>query len=725
LRQESVVGKNKAVEELRARWAAWQAEWRRRLSHPAFKQLPRKPVPDDSPFPWGPMLGGGLMLLVAGSIWHQLGFAGLLRYYFVFMVGVAGIAILSAARVVAMLVLVGATLALVWTYAGTRSVLLDLGAVALALALTAAWRRRAMARSRPAVDAPADPAAARAAAERGADRITTVSALLFLVLLWIFGSAADGWTQRTPLARTAASPLVAASATAAGAQRPAARVGLALSGGGYRAALYHAGVLQALQDHGIAASAMASVSGGSIIGAYYARGGAPQDFVQAVADGRFNLGRELLRLDHAARIAASARIPGTDTKLLSFAPDYDQTRVQADLLDRLFGGGIRHRDGSIPGRPQLMICVTDILQRAMIGIMPTGYVVRSVEPPTLRFGFANRHNTATDVLNLSGWSGQADDLPGPARLADLVAASGAFPLAFAPFSLQAGAPGQPPREHLLVDGGVADNLGVAMADAAVRRARAAKARLAPGEGPSEPWDVDFLIVSDASAIQPPDAGAQAPRGPVEAFDRTLDLIYDNGRLAEFVAGGADAVSLPTLAVSPALLLERTARQQLDASLDFPFGPGTAPPARLDDIAPHSMLTTDTRTIGAIVARMRKDRRGEAEVLIDALKRDKLWPEAGLLQPSRLADDSLRRLHDILSMELTERMDVFRRTSTLQAQFDDYTAQSLFLLGYYLATLDMRYVDCQIERAQAQRSKAEAVPSCRAAPVVRFQRVGRR
>lgn len=50
------------------------------------------------------------------------------------------------------------------------------------------------------------------------------------------------------------------------------KIGLALSGGGYRAAAYHIGTLQALKKMGILdmVDVISSISGGSITAAYYA-----------------------------------------------------------------------------------------------------------------------------------------------------------------------------------------------------------------------------------------------------------------------------------------------------------------------------------------------------------------------------------------------------------------------------------------------------------------------
>ncbi len=64
------------------------------------------------------------------------------------------------------------------------------------------------------------------------------------------------------------------------------RLGLSLSGGGYRSALFHAGVLEAFLKLNIPIQAISSVSGGAIIGSFYARGGNPEDFLNAMKDTR-------------------------------------------------------------------------------------------------------------------------------------------------------------------------------------------------------------------------------------------------------------------------------------------------------------------------------------------------------------------------------------------------------------------------------------------------------
>jgi hypothetical protein len=85
------------------------------------------------------------------------------------------------------------------------------------------------------------------------------------------------------------------------------RVGIALSGGGYRAAVFHSGTLHALETLGIRANTLSTVSGGSIIGAYYAIGGDPVAFKDAVAEGRFHL-KEARRLRRSRGISRFLRI---------------------------------------------------------------------------------------------------------------------------------------------------------------------------------------------------------------------------------------------------------------------------------------------------------------------------------------------------------------------------------------------------------------------------------
>jgi hypothetical protein len=98
------------------------------------------------------------------------------------------------------------------------------------------------------------------------------------------------------------------------------RIGLALSGGGYRAALFHAGLLHALEKLGIRVKVLSTVSGGSIIGAYYSVGGDPVAFKDAVKGGRLNLKRRMMLLHNAVRLPFPLTVPGTDIELAWLYP---------------------------------------------------------------------------------------------------------------------------------------------------------------------------------------------------------------------------------------------------------------------------------------------------------------------------------------------------------------------------------------------------------------------
>lgn len=78
--------------------------------------------------------------------------------------------------------------------------------------------------------------------------------------------------------------LLAAVGAAVGAEQPAKRVGVVMSGGGAKG-LYHIGVLQALEENGIAIDCVAGTSMGSIIAALYAAGYSPAEMREIVASG--------------------------------------------------------------------------------------------------------------------------------------------------------------------------------------------------------------------------------------------------------------------------------------------------------------------------------------------------------------------------------------------------------------------------------------------------------
>ncbi len=259
------------------------------------------------------------------------------------------------------------------------------------------------------------------------------------------------------------------------------RIGLALSGGGYRAAVFHAGVLQALEELGLAPSNLSTVSGGSIIGSYYSLGGDPAAFADAVSSGHFDLKRHLLSIHNALRLPFPARVPGTDTELLPFYR-FDRLDVQTRFLRR----NLLPQRSPRGSEPHLMIATTDLTYGFQIGLLPDGILALG------------------GPADVDVYRGDAFRARRPLDLSERVALSGAFPGAFParPWEVEVRplrGTGKGSRELVLVDGGVRDNLGLEL----LRTARASTVE--PGfvevsdhRLPAH-WKVDVLLASDGGA----------------------------------------------------------------------------------------------------------------------------------------------------------------------------------------------------------------------------------
>lgn len=184
-------------------------------------------------------------------------------------------------------------------------------------------------------------------------------------------------------------------------------IGLALSGGGSRAAAFHLGVLKRLEELGLLASIdrLSTVSGGSIVGALYALrcaqhgGGAPGSYsidalageIRPVVESHFR-GRALLGSPRRVAQTTASFL----TRFVSRVP------LLADALDReLFGGATLSQ-----APPWLLINATNLM---------TGKAWKFF------------HDRAGDYL--IGATDRTDAI----RLADAVAASAAYPGLVDPF----------------------------------------------------------------------------------------------------------------------------------------------------------------------------------------------------------------------------------------------------------------------------------------------------
>jgi NTE family protein len=277
---------------------------------------------------------------------------------------------------------------------------------------------------------------------------------------------------------------------------------LCLSGGGFRATLFHAGAVRRLNELGVLSriSAFTGVSGGSIFGGVLAsRWNA---LLRSQRDGIFHEYEELVEKPIRRVCADDLR---TDVLLWNDAGRLDITaafRPHHNITDRLAAAyanrlqlGVSLR--SLPGQPRFVFCATNL---------QTGACWRFEGGPDGRIG---------DPYVGWRWSGAIS-------LSQAVASSSAFPPVFPPFHLSfddpesfSPDPAVPPdkpdtllpdsarREVYLTDGGVYDNLGL------------------------EPvWECHGgVLVSDAST--PFDRhDEQAGPGTATLLKRGFDIIYN-------------------------------------------------------------------------------------------------------------------------------------------------------------------------------------------------------
>lgn len=266
------------------------------------------------------------------------------------------------------------------------------------------------------------------------------------------------------------------------------KVGLALSGGGFRASFYHLGVLARLAEMDVLRSVdvLSTVSGGSILGAHYYlevqrlletkpdSAVSRQDYIQLV----HRLQSEFLRgVEDNMRMRALASLPAN--LRMVFSKGYSRSHRLGELYERHLYARVNRRDGKIGPR-----AMTDLLVR------PAG----QAEGESFKPNFSNwRRRARVPVLLLnttslnSGhswfftatWMGEPPGVQGSEvdvnrryrrlyyhqapsselqsyRLGYAVAASSCVPGLFEPLSI----PGlYEDRTVRLVDGGVHDNQG--------------------------------------------------------------------------------------------------------------------------------------------------------------------------------------------------------------------------------------------------------------------------
>ena len=228
------------------------------------------------------------------------------------------------------------------------------------------------------------------------------------------------------------------------------QLGLALSGGGLRATLYHLGVVRFLKDAGLleSVSHITSVSGGSVLAAHLVLNwerytGSPEDFSEA-ADEVF----DFVRLDVRNRIIrrypfalACGFLQGMTGK--RSGRSFTRTALLAGhYRDFLYGDTCLHQ---LPIKPELHILCTNLSEGRLSSFTRSGLLL--------------------EERNKSGGMRMRNQRAGLATVPMAVAASSAFPGFFPPLELAAediGASEGEFQTQYFTDGGVYDNLGIRM-----------------------------------------------------------------------------------------------------------------------------------------------------------------------------------------------------------------------------------------------------------------------
>lgn len=228
------------------------------------------------------------------------------------------------------------------------------------------------------------------------------------------------------------------------------RIGLALSGGGYRATIYHLGVLRFLRDAGLLSrvSHITSVSGGSIMAAHlvlhWDRYTGTEEEFDAATEELLTFIRQDVRNRIVRRypLALLANLGGWLMR-----QGWSRRLTRPGLLEvhyerLLFGDKCLYE---LPAHPQLHMLATNVNEGCLCSFTRNGIL----EEQRAEVGKTRFTTTPSSM----------------ATIPMAVAASSAFPGFFPPIQLTAEDVGAsegrfPP--HVLTDGGVYDNLGVRM-----------------------------------------------------------------------------------------------------------------------------------------------------------------------------------------------------------------------------------------------------------------------
>ena len=283
------------------------------------------------------------------------------------------------------------------------------------------------------------------------------------------------------------------------------QIGLALSGGGFRATLYHLGLVRFLRDAKILPNVthITSVSGGSILAAHLVLNWDRYTGSESEFDSAANELLSFVTLDVRNRIVR--RFPlGLSVRPLRRIGGFSNRQLTRPGLLEYHYEKYLYGDTSLfelPEKPRLHILTTNLSEGCLCSFNRDGLLVM-------------RRGTNGDRVRVDQTRASLTTVP------MAVAASSAFPGFFPPLELseaEVGTPGGDFGHQAFTDGGVFDNLGI-------RMFQYLKEFLGP-----ELLKLDGVVISDVGkpiAIQREDQGAGGLiRTSVRASDILMDRVW--------------------------------------------------------------------------------------------------------------------------------------------------------------------------------------------------------
>ena len=294
------------------------------------------------------------------------------------------------------------------------------------------------------------------------------------------------------------------------------QLGLALSGGGFRATLFHLGLVRFLRDARILPNIthITSVSGGSILAAHLVLNWNRYNGSDSEFEAAANELLAFVRLDVRNRIVRRILVARGLRFLLGLIGRSNRHLTRAGLLEyhyqkHLFGDTSLFE---LPEKPELHILTTNLSEGCLCSFNRSGLLMMRREPRGE--GMRAEHTRAS-----------------LATVPMAVAASSAFPGFFPPLeltSVEVGNPGGEFSRQSFTDGGVFDNLGIRMFHYLKEflGADATRSNLYQMAGGTASLQLDGVLISDVGKPISVQREAQTPGGLIRTNLRSTDILMD-------------------------------------------------------------------------------------------------------------------------------------------------------------------------------------------------------